>query len=215
MKKSVIILGSLFITFTSICKAQDPDQDNRTKMALGLKAGINRSNVYDEKGQDFKADAKMGFVGGVFMAIPIGKYLGIQPEALISQKGYEATGTLFASNYSDTRTTTYLDIPIQLQLKPADFLTLLAGVQYSYLLHQKDVYTWGLNSTAQDQEFQNDNARKNIFGAVIGADVNVEHFVFSLKACWDLQNNAGDGSSYTPRYKNVWLQGTIGFRMYN
>jgi len=215
MKKSFIIATGLFISLAGISKAQDAYEDNRAKPALGLKVGLNRSNVYDEQGQDFKANAKMGFVGGAFVAIPIGKFLGVQPEALISQKGYKATGTLLGTSYSDTRTTTYLDIPLQLQLKPVDFITLLAGVQYSYLLHQNDIYAFGANSNAQDQEFKNDNARKNIFGAIVGADVNVGHFVFSLKACWDLQNNAGDGSSYTPRYKNVWLQGTIGFRMYN
>jgi hypothetical protein len=101
------------------------------------------------------------------------------------------------------------------QIKPAEFLTFLAGVQYSYLLHQKDVFAFGANSVAQDQEFKNDNARKNIFGAVVGLDITIKHFVISAKACWDLQNNAGDGSSYTPRYKNVWLQATVGFRLYN
>ncbi len=88
------------------------------------------------------------------------------------------------------------------------------GVQYSYLLHQKDVFAFGSNSIAQDQEFKNDNARKNIFGAVVGLDITFKHFVFSAKACWDLQNNADNGSSYTPRYKNVWLQATVGFRLY-
>lgn len=213
MKNSIILTAGLFITMMSIGKAQD--NDNREKMTLGLKAGVNRSNVYDGNGQDFKANAKMGFAGGVFVGIPIGKFLGIQPEALISQKGYKATGTLLGTVYSDTRTTTFLDIPLQLQLKPANFLTVLAGVQYSYLLHQNDIYAFGSNNIAQDQEFKNDNVRKNIFGAVAGLDINVGHFVISAKACWDLQNNAGDGSSYTPRYKNVWLQGTVGFRMFN
>jgi hypothetical protein len=213
MKKSIIIAASVFISAINIGNAQD--EDNRGKMALGFKAGVNRSNVYDEKGQDFKADAKMGFVGGGFIAIPFGEYLGVQPELLISQKGFKATGSLFGIPYSDTRTTTYLDVPIQLQLKPVEFVTFLAGVQYSYLLNQKDVYTFGSNSEEQNQEFQNDNARKNILGAVVGMDINIGHFVVSAKACWDLQNNAGDGSSFTPRYKNVWLQGTVGFRMYN
>lgn len=213
MKKSIIIAASVFISAISIGNAQD--EDNRGKMALGFKIGANRSNVYDEKGQDFKADAKMGFVAGGFLAIPIGEYLGVQPEILVSQKGFKATGTLLGIPYSNTRTTTYLDVPLQLQLKPIEYVTLLAGVQYSYLLHQNDIYAFGANSTEQNQEFENDNARKNIFGAVVGMDVNVGHFVISAKACWDLQNNAGDGSSYTPRYKNVWLQGTVGFRMYN
>jgi len=214
MKKTVIIIATLITSMVSISKAQDADIDARTKLAFGLKAGVNRSNVYDATGQNFIANPKMGFVGGVFVGIPIGKYFGFQPEALISQKGYKSSGSLLGFTYSDTRTTTYLDIPLQLQFKPFEILTILGGVQYSYLLHQNDVYAFGANSIAQDQAFQNDNARKNIFGAVVGADITLNHFVISAKACWDLQNNAGNGSSSTPRYKNVWLQATVGFRLY-
>ena len=213
MKKSIIIITTVFASLASISKAQDND-DIRSKLAFGAKAGLNVSNVYDAKGQNFIADSKAGFAGGVFLGIPIGKYIGIQPELLYSQKGFKSTGTLLGSTYSDTRTTSYLDIPLQIQLKPFEFITFLGGVQYSYLLHQKDVYAFGANSTAQNQEFKNDNARKNIFGAVFGVDVTISHFVISGKACWDLQNNAGDGSSYTPRYKNVWYQLTVGFRLY-
>lgn len=214
MRKSILTLAAIITTFTTTIVAQDSDNNIREKLTFGVKAGLNRSNVYDAKGQDFKADAKFGFAGGVFVGIPLSKYLGLQPEVLISQKGYQSTGTLFGTGYADSRTTTHLDIPLQLQLKPVEYLTFLAGVQYSYLLHQKDVFTFGNNSVEQDQEFKNDNARKNIFGAVVGIDVNIDHFVFSAKACWDLQTNAGNGSSFTPRYKNVWLQGTIAFRLY-
>ncbi len=215
MKKTVIIIATLITSMVSISKAQDAaDIDARTKFAFGLKAGVNRSNVYDATGQNFIAKPKMGFAGGIFLGIPIGKFFGIQPEVLFSQKGYKSSGTILGFTYSDTRTTNYIDIPLQLQFKPLEILTILGGVQYSYLLHQNDVYTFGSNSTAQDQEFKNDNARKNIFGAVLGADLTLDHFVISAKACWDLQNNAGDGSSYTPRYKNVWLQATVGFRLY-
>lgn len=214
MKKSIIMIATIVTSMVGSSKAQEAAIDPRGKLTFGLKAGVNRSNVYDATGQNFIANPKMGFAGGAFIGIPIGKYLGVQPEALISQKGYRATGTLLDNPYSDTRTTTYLDIPLQLQFKPLEFLTLLGGVQYSYLLHQRDVYTFGTNSIAQDQEFKNDNARKNIFGTVLGVDITINHFVFSAKACWDLQNNAGNGSSYTPRYKNVWLQTTIGVRLY-
>lgn len=215
MKKTVIIIATIVTSFGSIAKAQDAaDIDARTQFAFGLKAGVNRSNVYDATGQNFIANPKMGFAGGVFLGIPIGKYFGVQPEVLFSQKGYKSSGTLLGFTYSDTRTTNYIDIPLQLQFKPFEILTILGGVQYSYLLHQNDVYTFGANSTAQDQAFQNDNARKNIFGAVVGADITIDHFVISAKACWDLQNNAGNGTSSTPRYKNVWLQATVGFRLY-
>jgi hypothetical protein len=214
MRHSIILISALFICFATIGKTQTTIDDERTKLIIGAKAGGNLSDVYDSRGENFKANPKLGFAGGGFIGIPIGKYVGFQPEVLFSQKGYQSTGTMLGGTYTDTRTTSYLDIPLQIQFKPAEFITFLGGVQYSYLLHQKDVFVFGANSTAQDQQFKNDNVRKNIFGAVFGIDINVDHFILSGKGCWDLQNNVGNGSSYTPRYKNIWFQLTVGFRLY-
>jgi hypothetical protein len=67
-------------------------------------------------------------------------------------------------------------------------------------------------STTQEEEFTNDNLRKNTFSFIIGGDVNFENLVLGLRGSWDLKNNNGDGTSTTPRYKNVWYQATVGYR---
>ncbi len=189
-------------------------RDAKRKLVLGLKAGINRSNVFDEQGLDFVADSKSGFAGGVFLAIPLGGFLGLQPEMLISQKGFMSTGRIDGDSYTLERTTTYLDIPLQIQLKPFRFFSVVGGIQYSYLLNQKDGLNFGSNSSEHNQDFKNDNIRKNILGLVAGADINIQHMVLSGRMSWDLMANRGDGSSYTPRYKNVVLQATLGYRFY-
>ncbi|MEX1002619.1 MAG: porin family protein [Crocinitomicaceae bacterium] len=216
MKKSLITFGLAFtfLTVATPLSAQSDNNESREVFTFGLKAGINYSNVWDEQGEDFRADAKVGFAGGVFIGIPFGKFLGFQPEFLISQKGFKGAGTLLGTPYSFTRTTTFIDVPLLLQVKPAEFITFVVGPQYSYLAHQKDVYTFGVNSIEQEQEFENDNIRRNILGFSIGADVNIKHFVLSGRAAWDFQSNHGDGSSSTPRYKNQWLQFTVGYRFY-
>ncbi len=213
MKKIIILIGLLYLPFQTTLKAQDSDTDPRGNVAFGIKAGLNISNVWDEKGQDFKADAKAGFAGGVYLGIPVGKFLGIQPEVLISQKGFQGSGTLFGTPYSFSRTTTYIDIPVQVAIKPLEVLTIVAGPQYSYLMNQKDNYTFGVNSTEQEQEFENDNIRKNVLGFVAGADIIISHVVVSGRMGWDFQTNNGDGSSSTPRYKNQWMQLTLGFKI--
>jgi hypothetical protein len=187
-------------------------QDERNKLHLGIKLGVNNSNVYDEQGEEFKAEPKYGFAGGIFLSIPVGKYLGVQPGGLISQKGFHATGKLLEESYEISRTTTYLDVPVLIEFKPLKILTLVGGPQYSYLLHQADVITGGDNAAIQQQEFKNDNIRKNIMSAALGFDLNLGRFVVSGRYNFDLQQNNGDGTSMTPRYKNIWLQGTIGTR---
>lgn len=215
MKKLTIIAALFVITAsTGIAQESSTETDNREKFEFGLKAGLNYSNVYDESGDQFKADGKFGAVGGIFMAIPIGKYFGVQPEVLISQKGFSAKGIILGGEYNFTRTTTYLDIPLLVELKPSEFITIVAGPQYSYLLNQKDVFATATTSIEQEQQFVNDNIRKNIFGVVAGFDINLRHIKLGSRLGWDIQNNNGDGTSTTPRYKNVWFQGTVGYTFY-
>jgi hypothetical protein len=213
--RNLIIAVSLFSSFIGVAelRAQDADNDPRGEFAFGMKAGMNYSNVWDEQGEDFRADGKVGFAGGIFFGIPVGRFLGIQPELLVSQKGFQGSGMLSGSPYSFSRTTTYIDVPLQFQLKPLQVLTILAGPQYSFLMHEKNSYTYGANSTSQEEEFNNDNVRKNILGFVAGADIVISHVVISGRMGWDFQTNNGDGSSSTPRYKNRWIQFTAGFKI--
>lgn len=210
---SILLLTILILTLPSTINAQESSSNYGERISAGVKLGVNYANVWDEEGQDFRADPKLGLAGGIFIGIPFGKYIGFQPEFLISQKGFKGSGTLLGTGYSLNRTSTYFDIPLQLQIKLIKNVSLYIGPQYSYLLKQKDVYTLGSNSFEQEEEFKNDNIRKNILGFVIGADINIEQLVLSARIGWDLNRNNGDGTSTTPRYKNQWLQFTAGYRI--
>lgn len=203
MKK--IILAIIVATFMlQMGSAQEEPKDLRDKITFGVKAGVNLANVYDRKGQDFNTDAKFGLATGAFLSIPFNTYVGIQPEVLYSQKGFKSTGTL--GNF--TRTTNYLDVPLFLAVKPSSTITLLAGPQYSYLLKGK----YDFKSNLISGGFENDNVRKNTFCLAGGVDLNLDNIVISGRAGWDLKENNKNGTTTTPRYKNVWLQATFGFR---
>lgn len=212
--KNLLFTAGLIVASIGNMAAQETKNDFRDRVQLGLKLGMNYSNVYDEQGQDFVADPKAGFAAGAFMRLPIGKYLGLQPEILFSQRGFKGTGTLLGTSYSLTRTTNFIDVPVMLCLKPTGFVTLMAGPQFSYLIKQTDIFKNGTTTIAQENEFQNDNVRKNILCFTGGLDINVQHVVVSARAGWDFQKNNGDGTSSTPRYKNMWYQLTVGYRMY-
>lgn len=213
MKNTLIIATLLSIT-TSVVIAQENTTDFRDKLTFGIKAGLNLSNVYDSKGEEFQHESKLGLAAGIALAIPIGKYFGLQPEALISQKGFKGKGVILGNTYNFTRTTTYLDVPLLFMLKPSEFITIVAGPQYSYLLNQRDVFATASTSIEQQTEFVNDNIRKNMLCVTGGADINLKHIVLGVRAGWDIQNNNGDGTSNTPQYKNVWYQATVGYRFY-
>lgn len=192
---------------------RNADTDVRERIHFGVKAGLNSSNVYDSQDEEFNTDPKLGLAVGVFVTVPIGRFLGVQPELLFSQKGFKASGQLLGGAYDFKRTTNYIDVPLFVTLKPIPLLTILAGPQYSYLMKRTDEYTVGTTDIVQQEAFENQNLRKNTLCFVGGIDLNIKRIVIGARAGWDLQNNDGDGNSSTPRYKNAWIQGTLGFRI--
>jgi len=213
MKKGIKLIA-VALVLAGNAFAQSDRTDAREAFTIGLKAGANYANVYDSEGEDFNADGKLGFAGGGYLTIPLGMYLGIQPEVLFSQKGFTASGNFLGSGYKVTRTSDFLDIPVLFMLKPSEFLTVVAGPQFSYLIKQTDVFANATTSIEQEKEFENDDIRTNTLCFVGGVDINLRHLVIGARAGWDLQSNRSDGSSTTPRYKNTWLQATIAYRLY-
>jgi hypothetical protein len=198
------MFGSIF--------AQKNSADFREKLSFGVKAGVNLSNVYDSQGEQFNADSKLGLAAGVFVALPLGKYFGIQPEILFSQKGYKGSGSILGSDYSFSYTSNYIDVPLLLAFKPISLITIVAGPQYSFLIKDNYTFNSALINIDQEYEFENDNIRKNTLSFLGGVDFNLNRIVIGTRVGWDLQANKGDGTSETPRYKNIWYQATIGFR---
>ena len=207
MKKITLIFATIVLV-NGLCNAQD----KRDNLHFGLKVGFNLSNVYDTRGENFVADSKYGLAAGAFLAIPLGKVFGLQPEVLYSEKGFKSTGSFLGTTYSLERSTSFVDVPILLAIRPIGLITILVGPQYSFLLNQKNTFTGGSTTTEQQQLFENDNIRKNILSFTGGADLNVGNIVIGVRANYDTQNNNGDGTSTTPRYKNAWYQATFGFR---
>lgn len=207
-KNFALIVSVLFVT-TMV--AQESNSNN--VIHIGLKAGANYSNIYDSENEDYTADGKVGFAAGGFVNIPLGGLLGIQPEIMFSQKGFQANGTVLGSDISFTRTTSYIDVPIFLSIAPSEMVTILVGPQYSYLIKQKDVFKNPTTDIVVNQDFDTSDIRKNTLCLVGGVDVNLSNVVLGARVGLDMYNNDGDGNSTTPRYKNVWAQATIGFRL--
>jgi Outer membrane protein beta-barrel domain len=210
IKVTLIILLAVVLPVSKI-QAQKKDSTIRL-LPVGIKIGTNYSNMYAEQDDAFTADAKSGLAAGVFFPFSLGAFIGVQPELVFSQKGFKAKGNLLGSSYNFKRTTSYLDLPLLLALKPMPSLTLLAGPQFSYLLKQRDEWTTSTTSEVQEKELENDNTQKNTFCAIVGLDINVDHIVIGVRGGWDVSQTNGDGSATALRYKNTWLQTTLGYR---
>lgn len=211
-KKRLLIQVFAFSLFVVFGAGNALSQDGlMERMAFGIKAGVNSSNVYDSEGEDFEADAKWGFAAGAFLSIPFNAVLGFQPELMYSQKGYKSSGTILIADYTYTRKLNYIDVPLQLQIKPVPALTLLVGPQFSFLINE------GYELESGDFDIgdldEADDARKNMLGIVGGLDLHFSNVVLSGRVAWDLQRNKGDGTAESPRYKNVVIQLTLGIML--
>lgn len=209
MKKTI-----LFTALFSAAALFSTAQDNRDEFKFGLKGGLTLSNVYDTEGEEFDSDAKAGYTAGLSLEFPIGSLLGFHPEVLITQKGFKGSGTILLSQYSYSRTTTYLEVPLLFAIKPTESFSIVAGPQFAYLLSEKNRFDSSPYSYNQEQEFENDDIRKNMLGFVGGVNINFNHITIGGRLGVDFQANRGDGTSETPRYKNVWGQFTIGYRFF-
>ncbi|HLN52515.1 MAG TPA: porin family protein [Lentimicrobium sp.] len=209
MKTKVFLILSILFLSTGLF-AQNETEDNREKLQFGIRAGVSYANVYDEKGEDFVADGKLGAAGGIVLSIPIGRYLGFQPEAMFIQKGFSGDARYNGKPYSLTRTTNHLDFPLQLKFNPAKNFSLLGGPQYSFLLSRKDDIDVGNLTIEEEDIIKNDKIEENIFGLIFGAEFNFNAVTITGKAGWDLQQNDDNAASFSPRYKNQWLLFTLG-----
>jgi hypothetical protein len=213
--KHILSLVVAVAFMAGVGNAQNNAGNMNEKFQVGLKFGANVSNVYDTEGEDFTADYKFGLAGGGFVSLSIGSFLGIQPEILFSQKGYKGAGSFLGSEYTYSRTSNFIDLPLFLTLKPTNYLTFLLGPQFSFLVRETYRFENEFLNINKEEVFENDNIRRNTLCAVGGFDINFDQFVIGARTGWDLQNNNGDGKSTTPRYKNVWYQGTLGYRFFS
>lgn len=208
--KNTILFTALFSLLTLGLNAQGA----REELKFGLKGGLTMSNVYDSDGEEFDSDAKFGYTAGLNLELPLGKFLGLHPEVLVTQKGFKGSGSILGAEYSYKRTTTYLEVPVLIAFKPTDLFSIVAGPQFAYLLEEKNEFDSSPFSYDQEEQFEQDDIRKNLLGFVGGVNLNFEHFTVGGRIGFDFQKNRGDGSSETPRYKNIWGQLTVGYRFY-
>ncbi len=193
---------------------QDSAANSKDELAphFGLKGGLGIATIIKSNGNGFSSDPLFGFNGGAVLQLPLSEIVYIQPEVLYSQKGYRATGTsLLYGDYDYRRYLNFLDIPILLRINASKEFGLVIGPQYSFLLSTHTSFKSGTANYQQTVNNENDNITKNIFGGVVGADINLQRNLFIYaRYNIDFKNNNGDGTSSTPAYKNQVIQFGLG-----
>jgi hypothetical protein len=217
MKKIILVI--LILAALSLgCNGQSDTTTSIISFAhpswnVGIKAGVNITSAYSAAEEVFDTEPRAGFVGGVFAEIPLGKYMLLQPEVLLSQRRLQVSGILNANAYTVTRQATYLDVPVLAAFKPARFIKLLAGPQYSYLLKQRDSFSANVSQSLQE-EFKGDAFRNHTLCVTFGAEFTIQHFVICSRLGWDLLSNRQNHADITPEYRMIWYRFMVGYKFF-
>lgn len=197
-----LTLLTLSLSYSAFC--QEP--------RLGFKGGLSIATMVKSDDNSYSSMPLYAFNGGAVLQLPLGQVISLQPEVLFSQKGYRATGTTVTGDYDYQRVSNCLDVPLLLRINVAKELGVVVGPQYSYLLSTHTTFHSGADSYQQTVNNENSNITRNIFGGVIGLDVNLGGNTFLYgRYTIDFKDNNGDGTSSTLAYKNQVFQIGLGF----
>ena len=174
---------------------------------FGLKAG---GNIAKPTGADVDninetLKSKIGFIGGIFLAINLGQAVTIQWEALYTMKG--ATYAALDDTYTKKLYADYIEIPLLLKLKipmPVVQPFIFAGPSVGFKLSEK---------LEQDgQPIDETWLKNNDYGAVFGGGLNLgRNFMADIRYSLGLQKvKAIIDGAIEPDFKDGVWSATIG-----
>jgi hypothetical protein len=148
------------------------------EVLIGTKKGVAFSSVYGYDGEgDETRGLVLGFNGGVFVGIPVTRWLSLQPEILFNQRGVTEKDESIGMDF--IWVATYFDIPILAKVNLSFLEDLLrAGV---YLGPQ---FSFGVSSTLSSEGSDPEDAEEVEpfdLGIVMGAEAGIhllQYYVF-------------------------------------
>src|SRR5690554_2431292 len=186
-------------------------QNNNPGPKLGIKAGLNLSQLYVEQPNAEDENMKVGFNMGVFGKMPINDLLALQPEVLYSSVGskitYGGSGleNLLGIEPGEVRfNLNYIQVPIGLAANLGP-LNVHAGPYFSYLLSAniKDLKSSDLSST-DVTGLDTDDFNRMDYGLMVGIGFDVQDVTIGARYNHGLREigKSGIAGSLTENSKN-------------
>lgn len=214
MKRNTILLLNIFV----VIAATGFSQTNR--ISGGIVAGANYSylNTSDEiTGINYDWKWKFGPAAGIYLNVPFGNTVSLQPNLLYSQMGARYYTTDNTGTLKWTQTLGYLSVPIALKINAGNSVAFLVGPQVDFLVgaNVKDAND---NKTNNEDDFhQVDIAGTG--GIQIMPNAPVSLTVRYMHGFKNLMNNtapanANEVSSNVTNAHNSGVQATLNFRLF-
>jgi outer membrane protein OmpA-like peptidoglycan-associated protein len=180
----------------------------KPKTTFGFKAGVNLSNLKVKDWAGVESKGRTGVVGGLFIDIPFGRVISVQPEFLYSQMGGKLKGVTNLSQEVDQKLT-YFSIPLLLKFNVSRHFSFLVGPQFDFLSTSQLSYSG--TSTNNDSKF-----KKNDIAVAAGIQFWMgRYFGIDARYIYGTKNISQYNSSSLTNYgkmKNQAIQITANIR---
>ena len=212
MKRKTLLLLTICVTMAATVLAQT------NRVSGGITAGANYSYLHSSdnaSGYNYDWKWKFGPAGGIYLNIPFGNTVSIQPGLLYSQMGSRYDVTDNTGTYKWIQTLGYLSVPVPLKINAGNSFAFLLGPQLDFLVGAR-------LKDANDNKTKNENQFKQFDFALTGGIQIMPNSPVSLtvRGMYGLNNLMETSSSaYSQSFAvgklhNSGAQATLNFRIF-
>ncbi len=203
--KKIGTIVLLTIASTNLSNAQQTETPKSTDAKIGIKGGLNLSNLYTKEVDD--QNVLLGFNAGFYVDLPITSSVSLQPEVLFTTKGAELKyNNAFAEGTGKFRLN-YIEVPLLLKAKLTENFNIHFGPYAAFLVDSKITNESTDNTFNFENNVDEDDLNKFDFGLAAGLGFEIDGFGLGARYNYGLTTIGKErsflGTTYTfPDSKN-------------
>lgn len=213
MKTKRIVLVVFYAAFTASIFAQS------NRISGGLAAGANYSYLNSNDGLNNGYDWKWKFgpAGGIYLNIPFGNTVSLQPMLLYSQMGARYYLTDNFGTFKWTQNLGYVSVPVPLKINAGNSFAFLVGPQLDFLVGAR------VKDASGNKIKNEDNFDQVDFGVTGGIQVMPNspvsltvRYIRGFKNIMNISSSSSDNqiASTVTNTHNSGVQATLNFRLF-
>ncbi|WP_161891146.1 porin family protein [Pontibacter russatus] len=187
---------------------------------IGVKAGLNFSQLYVDQPNAEDENVKLGYHFGIFGKIPVTDFLAVQPEVLYTNVGSKVTyggsdvADILGIEPGEVRfNLNYVQVPVALAINIGP-LNVHAGPYLAYLLsaNVKDLEKSEL-SAKDIKDLETEDFNRTDYGVMGGVGFDIQNVTVGARYNYGLREigKSGLAGSFTENSKNSIVQIYLGF----
>lgn len=187
------VLCTGMFTIRTMAQEQATAAENTLTPKIGIKGGVNLSNLYVNDVKD--ENMKVGYNFGLYAKIPVVKGFSIQPELLYTSKGAKLSYDNAFGTGEYRFNLNYIELPVLAVFNVTPNLNLHAGGYASYLtsanIKNLDKNEGEITDVAN---LKTDNFNRIDYGLVGGIGLDIQNFTIGARYNYGLREVGKSGS---------------------